>query len=410
MAFNDTDDKISLLELSGEIIIPANSDFLSNTINCFPFSSINLQLKATGNFSIQFFEGITQDTTLAGVSNYATVLDRLFKEDIPANQDFNKSIAINYKYGKFLISNTTGTPITMTNYCYFNHNPYNPIGIRDTVIHFEDSVSNVRNTSDFFIDVADGNLEGFKIVNLHSKGTILSNVNELPLQSVLGNQPLIFDALNAGKLYQIKSTSANDLAASTGASKIVITGISAGDNTETTETITLNGINAVNTTNLYRWINKAVVSELAATNSNYNIGNISIKPLVVGNPLDFTLQPIPIKENTGENSSFYVPAGQILYIKSIEVNCSCEDAGDLFINVASFKTNSGGVQNVLTKRIKSFPCLNNTMISYDCLIPIQSNEILYFTTKAKAQLQGQINTVHISLLGYLKHTDFLTVQ
>jgi len=110
----------------------------------------------------------------------------------------------------------------------------------------------------------------------------------------------------------VSSDNANDTAAGTGARTVYLSGLNANHNT-ISETVTLNGLTAVTTTNSYLHVNQCYVA--TAGSSNSAAGNIYFGTGVVTLGIPATVYDIiKYDYNTRVTGSYTVPAGYTAYV------------------------------------------------------------------------------------------------
>jgi hypothetical protein len=147
----------------------------------------------------------------------------------------------------------------------------------------------------------------------------------------------------------ILSTSASDTSAGTGARTVVITYYDSTGTGPFTETITLNGITAVNTTNTnICFIEKIQVSTIGSNNSN--VGIISLKAATGGGGI--TIGTIGVGHNQTFWAHHYVPIGKICNITGVSVGNDSTVVGNgaLFV----LKSIPIGISNAVESQISDF--------------------------------------------------------
>lgn len=122
----------------------------------------------------------------------------------------------------------------------------------------------------------------------------------------------------SGGFLSIASTSINDISGGAGAQTIRIIGLDAAYNI-LTETITLNGVVAVSSTNQFIRVNSATVQ--SAGTLGYNSGDIYIRDLATTSMIDI----IPAEFNTTKSLKYCVPAGHKVILKKLILSSAVED-------------------------------------------------------------------------------------
>ena len=137
----------------------------------------------------------------------------------------------------------------------------------------------------------------------------------------------------------LKSSSANDASGNTGARTVIITYFDATGAGPFTETVTMNGLTAVNTTNTnICFIEKMVVSTVGGNGSN--VGTISIFTTTGGGGSAFgSIGVGNIVSTAGDNrtlwSHHYVASGKTASILTISGGTTGNQSGIIFLRVAS---------------------------------------------------------------------------
>lgn len=131
--------------------------------------------------------------------------------------------------------------------------------------------------------------------------------------------------------FEVFSSSANDTAAGSGARTISITGLDSNWD-EITETVTMNGVTGVQTTNTFRRFTRALLLTSSTDNSAFNAGNITIRHAVTTANVFANMLA-----GTGatQEGCFTVPAGYtgVVKILHIDVDRSATSAiaGNLYV-------------------------------------------------------------------------------
>lgn len=122
--------------------------------------------------------------------------------------------------------------------------------------------------------------------------------------------------LSAAQVITVSSTSVLDTAAGTGARTLFISGLDASYN-PISETVTLNGMTAVNTVNSYLRVNRSWVTTAGSGGANAGAIHVGYGTVTAGVPLN-TLAHIAIGNNQASFSVYTVPAGFTAYLVGIE--------------------------------------------------------------------------------------------
>lgn len=156
----------------------------------------------------------------------------------------------------------------------------------------------------YLYDIAAGNVAGR--LALHKFG-VNSDVNGT--EEVVWSGGGLLPYLSSAELVKIKSDSANDTAAGSGARTVTLYGLDAA-HVEQSELLTLNGVTAVTAVNSYLHVFRVRVRSAGAT--SWNEGVISVR----NNADDTTLARVEIAKNQTQMAVWTVPAGKTFYMVS----------------------------------------------------------------------------------------------
>lgn len=182
------------------------------------------------------------------------------------------------------------------------------------------------------------------------------------------------------------STSANDAAAGTGLRTVVVQGLDT-NYIEVEETVTLNGVTPVNTTQVFWRINRiyGLTSGTGATNA----GTITCS---VNSQVQASIQ---IGLGQTLVGMFTVPAGHTLIIKSVEIGTGRIGSGDLHFQLQIRYPN--GDLNAAPWRVQSFVDIYESFAIDKCCISVPE--------KTEIRCRATSTTVNLSmgviLCGYL---------
>lgn len=154
--------------------------------------------------------------------------------------------------------------------------------------------------------------------------TGISFVNKYGVNPKISTNTTPEDICGAGGLYTgfptgtpetvtLVSSSENDTSAGSGARKVVVLGLDANCNS-ISEEITLNGTTPVTSTNAFRRIHSAYVSESGSSNQAFNEGSITCAYSVTTSVVFFVMQ---IARNQTNESAYTVPAGYTAYVRRL---------------------------------------------------------------------------------------------
>lgn len=156
---------------------------------------------------------------------------------------------------------------------------------------------------------------------------------------------------------KISSTSADDTAAGTGARTVLISGVD-GDFNTVSETVTLNGQTAVNTTNSYLYVNQLYVVTVGSGGANAGTINVGTGTVTAGVPA-VLYDLIAIGFNQRTTAHYCVPAGYTGYMVTGIITAG-QASGSTSVT-AYLKQH--GPDNIL--RVGAVTTLNNGSIQYD---------------------------------------------
>lgn len=156
---------------------------------------------------------------------------------------------------------------------------------------------------DFFTEISRGNKAGMIRLNKSGKN---NDIDTGAAEDIWDNGGT-WVAPTVSRIHALVSTSVNDTSAGTGARTILLRGISGGN--ITTETVTLNGTNPVNTVNSYTMIDYMKVN--TAGSLGYNDGVITAS---AASDTTITAQINADQTNQTQMAITQVPSGYSLYI------------------------------------------------------------------------------------------------
>jgi hypothetical protein len=177
-----------------------------------------------------------------------------------------------------------------------------------------DSDALMTRTSDFNLEVA-RSLRGSTIgVNKYGKAPSGVQTTSTDIWSRADATPTqqIWIAPTTARIHAIVSSSANDVAGSTGATSVTVFGLTSWTTAETSETVVLNGTTPVNTVNSYVIIHRMRATASATTTAvGINAGTISATAAT-----DATITAvIAIGQGQTQMAIYGVPSIQTFYLK-----------------------------------------------------------------------------------------------
>lgn len=333
-----------------------------------------------------------------------------FQDTIPANKYYSKEIPVRFAFVYIELTNNSGGTATLNLISNSIQNTtYEPVGVRDETLALGDYVMNTRNTTDFLLDVADGNLTGYDTFSMNTSGELTLTEKLLTCDAQNSQTGWIdIDDLYETRDIAVYSTLDFDKVGSTGAHQIKITGLLSGTGKEATENINLNGITKQTLVNRYRAINRAEVIKAERGQLQTNAGDIIITQYTVAPAINPTFMcVIPVGESLSTNCLFRVPTNKILYITKIQINSGCDDDGLLFINKFSLGNDGAGNKSYVKSIVKKYPLHAQQHLQTDLIIKILGDEYVSISQKCKANIITGDNLISVNLFGYMKDLNLI---
>mgnify|MGYP005988969227 FL=1 len=333
-----------------------------------------------------------------------------FQDTIPANEYYSKEIPIRFAFIYLELSNNSGGTATINFIANsIEDTTYEPVGIRDETLTLGDYVMNTRNTTNFLLDVADGNLSGYEVFSMNTSGELTLTEKLLTCDAQNSQTGWIdTDATYATRDITIYSTLNFDRVGSTGAHQVKITGVLSGTGKEATENINLNGTTKQTLANRYRAINKAEVIKAERGQLQTNAGDIIITQYIISpNTNPEFMCVIPIGESLSTNCLYRVPTNKILYITKIQINSGCDDDGILYINKFSLGDDGAGNKSYVKSVEKKYPLHAQQHLQTDLIIKILGDEYVSISQKCKANIITGDNLISVNLFGYMKDFNLI---
>src|SRR6056300_1624138 len=177
------------------------------------------------------------------------------------------------------------------------------------------SISRFGTTEEFYLQVARSQIAGHEFKFKFGFNTDVDDA----LETVWAEGGL-YSYLSAATILKVSSSSTDDTAAGTGARTVEIFGLD-GNYNEISETVTLNGQTAVNTTQSYLRINRMIVRSAGSGGANAGVIYAGTGTVTSGVPANVYAS---INGVTGSNQSLMalwtVPAGYTAYLLQYEVS------------------------------------------------------------------------------------------
>ena len=167
----------------------------------------------------------------------------------------------------------------------------------------------------------------------------------------------LYSYLTSATVLKISSSSTADTSAGTGARTVQISGLDANYD-EISETITLNGQTAVNTTNEYLRVNRAKVLTAGTGVQNAGVIYAGTGTVTTGVPANVYLS-IAIGDNQTLMALWTVPKGYTAYLHQVNISMNTE-VSNKFGTVTLVARPNGGVFNVQDKFALSQDIINQS--------------------------------------------------
>ena len=203
------------------------------------------------------------------------------------------------------------------------------------------SISRVGTSEPFELQVARGQIAFHEVV--HKFGfnpSIDTNLATVWLQGGL------YSYLSSASTLYISSSSANDTAAGTGARTITINGLDANYD-EISESVTLNGQTAVNTTQSFLRVFRMIVNTAGSGNQNAGVIYAGTGTVTSGVPAN-KYGTIAVGDNQTLMCFWTVPRGYTAYLYQVDISMNTEVANK-YGTVSLVARPNGGVFNVKDK-------------------------------------------------------------
>lgn len=201
-------------------------------------------------------------------------------------------------------------------------------------------------TTDFYLEVAKGNVAGHTIVTFNGHNPAVGT----SLESLWHEGGLVVFPTSASTM-TVSSDDANDTSAGTGARTVIIQGLDT-NYLEISETVIMNGVTAVTTSNSYLRVNTMIVVTAGSGAVNAGVVYIGTGSVTSGKPA-VVVNLVETGDNLSQTGFFTVPAAKDAYVvniiftgtgnKTAEMIIFTRLTGGLFLKVAIFDLDNGPV-------------------------------------------------------------------
>ena len=196
-----------------------------------------------------------------------------------------------------------------------------------------ESLSFRDKAEDLGLQISRGQIEGHEIRHIFGYNPDVDSAAEETVWTAGG----LYVPIDTPAIMKVSSSSASDTSAGVGARTVYIMGINSTGG-EVSETVTLNGQTAVNTTHTYTSIQSCQVMSVGS--SLHNVGNINIGTgtVTAGVPANMYGQ-IYATENQSLMGYYTIPINHTGYLISGNVSCGATQANKSITGRLKIKTN-----------------------------------------------------------------------
>jgi hypothetical protein len=243
----------------------------------------------------------------------------------------------------------------------------------------------------FELQVARGQVDG------HSS-TFISGFNATvgTTYETIWSESSVYAYLTSATLIKISSDSANDTAAGTGARTITIYGLDANYN-QINEVVSLSGLTAVNTTNLYLRVFHLMVN--TAGSGGAAAGNIYAGTGTVASGKPNTVYGVYTADGGATACIYTIPAGYTGYIFDFLCSSGVSAVANAYTNIGLYSRPLGGVfDNIIQGR-----CANGGAFTIPLNYPTVFNEKTDIEVRASATSSSNV-TANFSVV-IIKNPD-----
>jgi hypothetical protein len=248
-----------------------------------------------------------------------------------------------------------------------------------------ESLSFRDKAEDLALQVSRGQIEGHEIRHVFGYNPDVDSAAEETVWTYGG----LYSHLASPTIMTVSSSSANDTSAGTGARTIYLLGINSTGN-EVSETVTLNGQTAVNTTHTYTEIQTVTVMSVGSGGKNAGDIYIGTGTVTAGVPANVYGHIL-----TGENQSlmghFTVPDNHTGYLISGSISSGTEGGSNYVTGRLKIKEN--GI--IYTAAITTF---NNGKVDYKFDYPIRINSNACISATAKTTANNEVISCYFQVL------------
>lgn len=176
------------------------------------------------------------------------------------------------------------------------------------------SISRIGTSEPFELQVARGQIAYHESVYKFGNNPVVGNSVE-----TLWSEGGLYSYLSAATVLKVSSDSTNDASAGTGARTVELFGLD-GDYNEISETVTLNGQTAVNTTQSYLRINRMIVRSAGSGGANAGVLYAGTGTVTTGVPANIYATINGDGSNQTLMALWTVPAGYTAYLMQYDVS------------------------------------------------------------------------------------------
>lgn len=377
----------------------------SNSIDIHVNTSQNTETYPLPTFVLNIYENKEPYSIVSGSDN---INEMFLKDSIKLecsgssnNNDFNYNIKIDSQYLIFSISNPDLNDLHYNFKAVSSNKPLDNYLYRDEKLELNEPTLCVRNISHFKTEAMSGLHRGITAWNMNAKGDLTNSEYLLNDGNIINSLGYFDSSLEQHKANTIiiKSDNSNDNISGLGGQKIKITGLNNTYNL-IDETIELNGLSEVSSTNQFTEVNYASIIQ---SGSLYcNAGNILIYNGDVNGGTSTNPQNSIIMDcGSHSNPQYGVPQGYELHIQKVFIHSHCEDECQLMLNKYQWIGPTSPPNNINKNRLRTYHIHGNTSIESDVNFVLHEQERFTITSKTNILPTGT-NKISINVSGYLK--------
>lgn len=243
--------------------------------------------------------------------------------------------------------------------------------------------------SDFGLNVSRGLVSGITAVNKFGRAPSGIQTSATDVWSRADATPTqqIWIAPTTARIHAIVSSSASDVAGSTGATSVTVAGLTSWATAEVSETVTLDGVTPVNTVNSYVIIHRMIANASSTTtNVGINVGTITATAATDGT----ITAVIGVSQGQTQMTIYGVPSTQTFYLTRYFASIN-DSAASTRVDVQIRVNENPNTQRLafINKRDIQLSNQGSSAVSRDLGIPVK------LSGPCIIKMQGVANTTDI---------------